>query len=116
MSAKYVTKETIRRAKQVSLLDHLEKHVPIVRKDGCYWAESPLVRHNKSPLDLKVDPKKMKFYCQSSGTGGDIIDFEMQLHGLPFVEAVESICLQHGLYVEYGRRRGFEHLYEDPEF
>src|SRR5664279_5463679 len=63
--------------------------IELKRRSRDFWAPCPF-HADKNP-SFKVNPELQKWYCFSESRGGDVIDFIMKLHGLPFKDACKYL-------------------------
>ena len=73
------------------------RHVQLKRQGREFAGLSPFNKE-KTP-SFTVNDQKQFYHCFSSGKHGDIISFVMEVEGLSFPEAVESLAAQAGLEV-----------------
>lgn len=89
------TKEQIEKAKNANLLDLLLKlNYPLKRVTA---REYTLLEHDS----LKISPDR-GWYWHSRQTGGNAIDFFMQVEGKTFLQAMEMIIGNSGAYIRSG--------------
>ncbi|NLM55791.1 MAG: DNA primase [Firmicutes bacterium] len=55
--------------------------------------------HSEKTPSFSVNPEKRFFYCFGCGTGGNVINFVMRMHNLPFTEAVIQLAGDAGIEV-----------------
>lgn len=53
--------------------------------------------HDEKTPSFQVTPARGLYYCFGCGAGGDVIDFEMRLNNLSFVEAVQVLADKTGV-------------------
>lgn len=73
------------------------RHVQLKRQGREFAGLSPFNKE-KTP-SFTVNDQKQFYHCFSSGKHGDIISFVMEVEGLSFPEAVESLAAQAGMEV-----------------
>ena len=73
------------------------RHVQLKRQGREFAGLSPFNKE-KTP-SFTVNDQKQFYHCFSSGKHGDIISFVMEVEGLSFPEAVESLAAQAGMDV-----------------
>lgn len=82
---------------KISIVDVVGSKVKLVRKGREYQACCPF--HNEKTPSFTVNEAKGFYHCFGCGAHGDIIKFEMEANGLPFIEAVEKLANKVGLQV-----------------
>lgn len=82
---------------KVSIVDVVGDKVKLVRKGREYQACCPF--HNEKTPSFTVNEAKGFYHCFGCGAHGDIIKFEMEANGLPFMDAVEKLAHKAGLEV-----------------
>lgn len=83
-----IPQEEIERAKD-RIVEVIGKHVHL-KKAGKNWSACCPFHNEKSP-SFTVSEEKLMYYCFGCGASGDSIRFLMELQGIPFRDAVESI-------------------------
>lgn len=72
-----------------------------LQSDGVYRCACPIHGgHNKT--SFAVFPDTNRYYCFACQSSGDIIHFVMERDGVPFEQAVHTLCDDFGLTVEDG--------------
>ena len=89
---------------RVSIVDVVVPYVRL-RPAGRYWKGLSPFSHEKTP-SFFVDPQRNTFKCFSSGYAGDVFRFLELKEQLTFSEAVERLCEQFNIPLEYERRGG----------
>ncbi len=84
---------------QVDLVDAISPYVQLKRVGRSWKGLSPFSQE-KTP-SFYVHPDKGFFKCFSSGKGGDLYSFVMEMENLDFNEAVEFVARRFNLPVEY---------------
>ena len=82
---------------KVSIVDVVGDKVKLVRKGREYQACCPF--HNEKTPSFTVNEAKGFYHCFGCGAHGDIIKFEMDANGLPFMDALEKLAHKAGLEV-----------------
>lgn len=91
---------------RISIADVVSARVKLVRKGKEYMGLCPF--HNEKTPSFTVNEAKGFYHCFGCGAHGDIIKFEMEAGGLPFMDAVTKLANKAGLSVPQ-----FSH--ENPE-
>ena len=95
--AKHVIDEI---ARKVDIVDVVGDYVSLKKRGARYWGLSPFTSE-KTP-SFSVEPEKQLYYCFSSGKGGSVFQFVMEMEGLSFPEAVRALGERAGVRVEAG--------------
>ncbi len=82
---------------RVSVADVVGAKVKLVRKGKEYMGLCPF--HNEKTPSFTVNEAKGFYHCFGCGAHGDIIKFEMEANGLPFIDAVTKLANKAGLRV-----------------
>ena len=82
---------------RVSLVSVIARGVRLTRKGREHSGLCPF--HNEKSPSFTVNEDKGFYHCFGCGAHGDVISFEMQVHHLSFVEAVERLAGEAGLEV-----------------
>lgn len=82
---------------KVSIADVVGARVKLVRKGREYTGLCPF--HNEKTPSFTVNEAKGFYHCFGCGAHGDIIKFEMDAGGLPFMDAVTKLANRAGLKV-----------------
>ena len=82
---------------KVSIVDVVGAKVKLVRKNREYTGLCPF--HNEKTPSFTVNEAKGFYHCFGCGAHGDIIKFEMEANGLPFMDAVTKLANKAGLKV-----------------
>jgi len=104
---------------RISVADVVAEKVKLVRKGREYIGLCPF--HNEKNPSFTVNEAKGFYHCFGCGAHGDIVRFEMEANGLPFMEAVEKLAHKTGLTVpKFSKENSLEHqkkqsLYEIME-
>lgn len=80
---------------KVSIVDVVGAKVNLVRKGREYQACCPF--HNEKTPSFTVNEAKGFYHCFGCGAHGDIIKFEMEANGLPFLDALRKLADKAGL-------------------
>lgn len=93
-----ITPDTLERIKERLSVSHVVGQRVQLKRAGREWrALSPFTRE-KTP-SFYVNDAKGFWHCFSSGKHGNIFDFEMEMSGCTFPEAVERLALDAGVEV-----------------
>lgn len=101
---------------RTALADLVGKRVRLIRKGNEYSGLCPF--HKEKTPSFTVNEEKGFYHCFGCGAHGSAIDFIMNIEGLSFPEAVESLAQQAGVEVpldspqERERARVRQSLYE----
>ena len=82
---------------KVSLSDVIGTKVKLVRKGREFTGLCPF--HNEKTPSFTVNEAKGFYHCFGCGAHGDVIKFEMEANGLPFMDAVTKLAHKAGLQV-----------------
>lgn len=82
---------------RVSVAEVVGAKVKLVRKGREYMGLCPF--HNEKTPSFTVNEAKGFYHCFGCGAHGDIIKFEMEANGLPFMDAVTKLANKAGLRV-----------------
>ena len=80
---------------RVSIADVVGAKVKLTKKGREYQGLCPF--HNEKTPSFTVNESKGFFHCFGCGAHGDIIKFEMEANGLPFIDALQKLAHQAGL-------------------
>ncbi len=90
-----LAEEVLRRA---DIVEVVSSYFPLKKKGANYWALSPF-KSEKTP-SFAVSPSKQIFKCFSSGKGGNVIRFVMEMEGISYGEALRKLAERYGIPVE----------------
>ena len=82
---------------KVPLVDVVGARVKLVRKGREYTGLCPF--HNEKTPSFTVNEAKGFYHCFGCGAHGDVIKFEMEAGGLPFMDAVTKLANRAGIPV-----------------
>ena len=68
--------------------------IELKRRGREFWAPCPF--HADKTPSFKVNIERQRWYCFGESEGGDVIDFIMKLHGLPFKDALVYLGIKPG--------------------
>lgn len=80
---------------RVSIADVVGAKVKLTKKGREYQGVCPF--HNEKTPSFTVNESKGFYHCFGCGAHGDIIKFEMEANGLPFIDALQKLAHQAGL-------------------
>ncbi|MBR2273714.1 MAG: DNA primase [Alphaproteobacteria bacterium] len=80
---------------RISIADVVGAKVKLVKKGREYQGLCPF--HNEKTPSFTVNETKGFYHCFGCGAHGDIIKFEMEANGLPFMDALQKLAHQAGL-------------------
>ena len=84
---------------RADIVDIVGTYVDLKRAGHEFKGLSPF-NQEKTP-SFYVNPAKNSFYCFSSGQGGNILQFVMEMENLTYPEAIEYIANKYAIPVEY---------------
>ena len=82
---------------RISIADVVGSKVKLTKRGREYLGLCPF--HNEKTPSFTVNESKGFYHCFGCGAHGDIIKFEMEANGLPFIEAVKKLAAKVGLSV-----------------
>ncbi len=80
---------------RVSIADVVGSKVKLTKRGREYLGLCPF--HNEKTPSFTVNESKGFYHCFGCGAHGDIVKFEMDANGLPFIEAVKKLADKCGL-------------------
>lgn len=80
---------------KLSLVDVVSEKVKLTRKGREYTGLCPF--HNEKTPSFTINEAKGFYHCFGCGAHGDIVRFEMEANGLPFMDAVEKLAHKAGV-------------------
>ncbi len=105
-----LAEEVLRRA---DIVEVVSSYFPLKKRGANYWALSPF-KPEKTP-SFAVSPSKQIFKCFSSGKGGNVIRFVMEMEGISYGEALRKLAERYGIPIEeerdYSSNRSFRERY-----
>ncbi len=72
-------------------------YVHLTKKGNNLWGLCPF--HSEKTPSFSVSPDKQMYYCFGCGKGGGVINFIMEIEGLPFPDAVRLLAGRLGMEV-----------------
>lgn len=93
---------------KLSLVDVVSEKVKLTRKGREYTGLCPF--HNEKTPSFTINEAKGFYHCFGCGAHGDIIRFEMEANGLPFMDAVEKLAHKAGVPMpQFSKDNSLEH-------
>lgn len=94
---------------KLDIVDVVREYVPSLKPVGVNFTALSPFKREKTP-SFVVSPEKQIWHCFSSGKGGDLISFVMEMEGVSFVEALRILAPKAGVTLrkenkEYASRR-----------
>ena len=80
---------------RISIVDVVGNKVKLTKKGREYLGLCPF--HNEKTPSFTINESKGFYHCFGCGAHGDIIKFEMDANGLPFIEAVKKLADKVGM-------------------
>lgn len=86
----YCSEEKIMEVKhKVNIVDEIRKTTNLNKNGGYYVGHCPF--HSDISESLIVDEEKQLYFCLECGLGGDVINFIMNYHKVPFGQATQML-------------------------
>lgn len=82
---------------RVDIVDVVESAVPLKRAGANYSACCPF--HTEKTPSFTVSPAKQFYHCFGCGAHGTAISFQMEHHGMGFIDAVKDLASRVGMTV-----------------
>ena len=93
---------------RLSVADVVGEKVKLTRKGREYIGLCPF--HNEKTPSFTINEAKGFYHCFGCGAHGDIVRFEMEANGLPFMDAVEKLAHKAGLSMpKFSKENSLEH-------
>jgi hypothetical protein len=93
------TKAQIQQARdRTNIAELVAREVSLERRGRSYWAPCPF--HDEHTPSFEVRPEKGDYRCFGCGERGDAIAWVMRVDGLSFVDAVQQLGVEAGLWSE----------------
>ncbi len=94
---------------KLDIVDVVREYIPSLKAVGVNFTALSPFKREKTP-SFVVSPEKQIWHCFSSGKGGDLISFVMEMEGVSFVEALRILAPKAGVTLrrenkEYASRR-----------
>src|SRR6056297_4122961 len=83
---------------RLDIVDIIREYINLKPAGSNFSALSPFNRE-KTP-SFMVSPEKQIWHCFSSGKGGDVITFIMEMEGVSFVEALRILAPRAGVTLQ----------------
>ncbi len=80
---------------KIDIVDFIGQYLTLKKAGANYKASCPF--HQEKTASLMVSPEKQIFKCFGCGKGGDVFAFLMEMEGLNFREALESLANKTGV-------------------
>jgi len=80
------------------IVEVIGDYLPLKKKGQNYWAHSPF-KQEKTP-SFSVSPQKQIFKDFSSGLGGDVIKFLIEVEQMTYPEALRHLAKRYGISIE----------------
>ena len=93
--AKYDNNFTDQLRERLSLVDVIQRRVPLVKKGQNYWGCCPF--HNEKTPSFSVSEDKGFYHCFGCGKHGDIISFVMESEHIDFKAAITELSEMAGI-------------------
>ncbi len=81
---------------RLDIVDVIREYVPSLKAVGMNFSALSPFKREKTP-SFFVSPDKQIWHCFSTGKGGDVISFVMEMEGLSFVEALRVLAPKAGV-------------------
>ena len=79
------------------IVDVVSGYVKIQKRGGTYFGLCPF--HNEKTASFSVAPDKGIYYCFGCHKGGSVINFQMEIEGLSYPDAVRALAKRVGMEV-----------------
>ncbi len=90
---------------KIDIVDFIGEYIRLTRAGSSFKGLCPF--HNEKTPSFNVSEERQRFHCFGCGKGGDIFTFLMEMEGLEFREALETLAERAG--VEYKKGNAFSH-------
>ncbi|MCX8111813.1 MAG: DNA primase [Bacteroidia bacterium] len=106
--------------RHADIVEVVSEYLPLKKKGANYWSLSPF-KPEKTP-SFAVSPTKQIFKCFSTGKGGDVIRFVMEMEGLSYREALHKLAQRYNIPLPQApdkalsqtkERQRYIHLYQE---
>ncbi|MFA5248697.1 MAG: DNA primase [Patescibacteria group bacterium] len=84
---------------RLDIVDVIREYVPNLKAVGMNFSALSPFKREKTP-SFVVSPAKQIWHCFSTGKGGDVIKFVMEMEGLSFVEALRVLAPKAGVVLK----------------
>lgn len=100
-----IKESTIDRLRQtVDIVSVAEHYVELKKAGANFKANCPL--HSEKTPSFVISPSKQIFHCFGCSAGGDAIKLVMEVEKLSYPEAIEKLCDEYNIPVEYEKGGG----------
>jgi DNA primase len=83
---------------RADILEVVGEYVQLKKKGANYWALSPF-KTEKTP-SFVVSPAKGIYKCFSTGKGGNVVNFLMEIEGFSYLEAIKHLAQKYHIELE----------------
>jgi DNA primase len=84
---------------RLDIVDVVREYIPNLKAVGMNFSALSPFKREKTP-SFVVSPSKQIWHCFSTGKGGDVIKFVMEMEGLSFVEALRVLAPKAGVVLK----------------
>ncbi len=84
---------------RLDIVDVVREYIPNLKAVGMNFSALSPFKREKTPSFI-VSPAKQIWHCFSTGKGGDVITFVMEMEGLSFVEALRVLAPKAGVVLK----------------
>lgn len=88
---------------KINIIDFIGEYIRLTRAGSSFKGLCPF--HNEKTPSFNVSEERQRFHCFGCGKGGDIFTFLMEMEGLEFREALETLAERAG--VEHKKGNAF---------
>ena len=99
------SQQIVRQVKDaVNIVEVISEHVVLKKSGSQLMGLCPF--HGERTPSFSVSDSKQLYYCYGCQAGGDVIRFVMDIHGLPFPEALQDLAERAGIAVQLQKGSG----------
>ncbi|NCU41989.1 MAG: DNA primase, partial [Candidatus Moranbacteria bacterium] len=80
---------------KINIIDFIGEYIRLTRAGSSFKGLCPF--HNEKTPSFNVSEERQRFHCFGCGKGGDIFTFLMEMEGLEFREALETLAERAGV-------------------
>ncbi|MCS6904270.1 MAG: DNA primase [Bacteroidia bacterium] len=80
---------------RADIVEVISEYVPLKKRGSNYWALSPF-KQEKTP-SFAVSPSKGIYKCFSTGKGGNVVNFLMEMEGFSYLEAIKHLAQKYNV-------------------